>query len=144
MLRLQWLRSFRLNGITKSCFQQGLCAKSLACRTPHNGFTPQCVVSIDYIEQWSDARSSDGTTTQNSTGCADPYLQAHGSVFANTDQYFLFRLCTKFWVAIIAKSCLYLVLLACAFKYKPAVFCDELCLFITDQSFWCTLLHQIC
>ena len=34
--------------------------------------------------------------TQNSTGCADPYLQAHGSVFANTDQYFLFRLCTKF------------------------------------------------
>ena len=34
--------------------------------------------------------------TQNSAGCADPYLQAHGSVFANTDQYFLFRLCTKF------------------------------------------------
>ena len=40
--------------------------------------------------------SSSAITTQNSTGCADPYLQAHGSVFANTDQYFLFRLCTKF------------------------------------------------
>ena len=40
--------------------------------------------------------SSSAITTQNSTGCADPYLQAHGYVFANPDQYFLFRLCTKF------------------------------------------------
>ena len=45
---------------------------------------------------WAQPHNAVALPTQNSTGCADPYLQAHGSVFANTDQYFLFRLCTKF------------------------------------------------